>query len=163
MSGKYTCACGRTYDHDGIRCESCQIEYRRGVREGLRVAAAICEANESDADESQFDRGWDTALRLVSQRFRKAAQHATDKPSRSGEPLLLRAMVEQMVLPDHDQERCGTNDCPRCEWQTIREELGWPPRGWLSDGLRGRHESALRKNEDVPHARGHDRGVARDG
>lgn len=48
---------------------------------------------------------------------------------------LLRAMVEQARVPAHNTERCGSNDCPACEWLAFADQLGWP--SWRSDALVG--------------------------
>lgn len=36
---------------------------------------------------------------------------------------LLQAMLEQCPLPRHKKDRCGSNDCPRCEYDTWKKEL----------------------------------------
>jgi len=43
----------------------------------------------------------------------------------------LKAMVEQMEPPHHDVVRCGSNDCPACEWLAVADDIDWPT--WRND------------------------------
>ena len=44
---------------------------------------------------------------------------------------ILKAMLEQVNPPKHDSDRCGSNDCPACEFHAFATNMGWPP--WLED------------------------------
>ena len=51
---------------------------------------------------------------------------------------LLRCLVELMSIPNHIDKLCGTNDCPKCNWDVIAEEYLALNKGlfWLEDYLK---------------------------
>ncbi len=51
--------------------------------------------------------------------------------SLQGDVTSLKAMLEQVEPPQHDTDRCGTNDCSACEFRALATDFGWPP--WLDE------------------------------